>query len=59
MADYIDFIHSDHIQKRKISEVVNPQDFKFSIFSDEASFDRASQNNLNTMMLKRIMRVYL
>jgi hypothetical protein len=59
MADYINFIHSDHIQKRKISEVLNPQDFKFSIFSDEASFDRANQNNLNTMMLKRIMRVYL
>lgn len=59
MADYIAFIHSDGMQKRKISELTNPQDFKFSIFSDEAFFDRANQNNLNTMMLKRIMRVYL
>ena len=60
MADYINFIHSDILQKRKASDIVNPANFGESIFaSDSEIFDRANKNNLNSTILKSVLRIYL
>lgn len=58
LADYIAFINNE-LQSKKLSEIINPQDFRFSVFSDDEMFEKAGKNNLNTLMLKRVLRVYL
>ncbi len=58
ISDYVAFINTE-LQGRKISELINPSDYKASIFSDDVIFDKAWKNHLNWLMLKRVLRVYL
>jgi|GEM_PF-4058942 len=40
ISDYVAFINTE-LQTRKSSELINPSDEKFSIFSDDAMFNKS------------------
>ena len=55
MDEYLAFISSDAFGQRKVMDLVNPAEFRKSVFSTEPAFDRQGENKYNPLLLKKIL----